>query len=52
MPDPVAFDTARLVSTLRVRVATRRLRASLRARRLAERMRQRATRIGIDFSRN
>jgi hypothetical protein len=52
MPDPIAFDGPRLMSTLRVRVAMRRLRAALRSQKLVNRMRQRATRIGIEFSRN
>jgi hypothetical protein len=52
MPDPIAFDSPRLTSTLRVRVAMRRLRAALRCQKLLNRMRQRATRIGIDLSRN
>jgi hypothetical protein len=51
MPDPIAFDSPRLASTLRVRVAMRKLRASLRCQKLVNRMRQRATRIGLDLSR-
>jgi len=52
MSEPVAFQPARFMSTLRVRVATRKLRASLRCQKLVNRMRQRASQIGIDFSRN
>ena len=47
MPEPIAFQSARFMSTLRVRVLTRRLRSSLRAQRRIDRMRQRAT--GLDL---
>jgi hypothetical protein len=47
MPEPIAFQSARFMSTLRVRVLTRRLRASLRAQRRIDRMRQRATRLDL-----
>jgi hypothetical protein len=47
MPEPIAFQSARFMSTLRVRVLTRRLRSSLRAQRRIDRMRRRAT--GLDL---
>ena len=47
MPEPIAFQSARFMSTLRVRVLMRRFRASLRARRRIDGMRQRATRLDL-----
>jgi hypothetical protein len=52
MPNPIAFDSPRLMSTLRVRVAMRRLRAALRCQKLVNRMRQRATRLDLFATRS